>query len=133
MRPIFCQPADQVKGRAAPPQTQRGQNRLVADKSPEDREANARIRAWLRQVMDERGIDPAELARRVGAVSPGKKPSNFYRQMDGSRPFNAGMILRICEGCQLTPTRLLEENPDPRFWDISPIPPPRRTRATQGR
>lgn len=129
MRP-FCQPADLRASGAAHKKTGTRQAPLVADKTAEDREANARIRAWLRWSMKDRGIEPAELARRIGAVPAGQKPSNFYRQLDGSRPFNAGLILRICDGCQITPTRLLQENPEAQFWDITPIPPPRRARSS---
>jgi hypothetical protein len=86
--------------------------RRLAKKSAEDLEANARIRAHLRQQIKDRGIDPAELARRI-RVNDG----NFSRQMAGSRGFSVGQVLRICRSLGFTATRLLEEDPPARFFD----------------
>lgn len=99
-------------------------HRRVADKTPEDLEANARIRAHLRQQMEERSIDKAELARRIRADN-----GNLSRMMNGSRGFSLGAVLRICSALKLTPTRLLEENPPERYWDVEPVPQPRGGRV----
>jgi DNA-binding Xre family transcriptional regulator len=84
----------------------------VPAKSAEDLEANNRIRAHLRQQMEERSIDKAELARRV-RINDG----NLSRQLDDQRGFSVGQVLRICRSLKITPTRLLEEDPPARYFD----------------
>lgn len=84
----------------------------MARYSAEDIEVGARIRAHLRQQMSERGIDRAEMARRIGA-----SPSNVTRILQGERIPSAGQILRICRGLKINPTRLIEEDPPAAFRD----------------
>ena len=86
----------------------------VGRKTTEDLEAEARIRAHLRQQMDERSLSRAELARRVGSDD-----GNMTRILDGSRGAGLGLVLRICRGLHITATRLLEEDPPARFFDPS--------------
>jgi len=81
----------------------------------EDLEAEARVRAHLRQKMQERGINQGELARRVGSSE-----GNMSRLLRGERGFGLGLVLRICRALEVTPTRLLEENPPERFFDAQP-------------
>lgn len=81
----------------------------------EDLEAEARVRAHLRQQMQERGINQGELARRVGSSE-----GNMSRLLRGERGFGLGLVLRICRALEVTPTRLLEENPPERFFDAQP-------------
>jgi DNA-binding Xre family transcriptional regulator len=101
--------------------------RRVGRKTTEDVEANERIRAHLRQQMEERAIDKAELSRRV-KINAG----NLTRQLAGDRGFSIGQVLRICRALKLTPTRLLEEDPPQRYFLVpgdqgtSPDPAPRR-------
>lgn len=89
----------------------------MSTKSAEDLEAGARIRAHLRQQMKERGIDRAELARRILADN-----GNTTRILNGERVPGAGQILRICRGLKINPTRLLEEDPPAEFFRDDPLP-----------
>jgi transcriptional regulator with XRE-family HTH domain len=89
----------------------------MSSKSVEDLEAGARIRAHLRQQMKERGIDKAELARRIHADN-----GNTTRLLKGERVPGAGQILRICRGLKINPTRLLEENPPEEFFKDDQLP-----------
>jgi len=65
--------------------------------------------------MQERGINQGELARRVGSSE-----GNMSRLLRGERGFGLGLVLRICRALEVTPTRLLEENPPERFFDAQP-------------
>ena len=90
----------------------------MATLSKEDLEAGARIRAHLRQQMNDREIDRAELGRRIDADS-----GNTTRILDGGRIPRVGQIIRICRGLNINPTRLLEENPPAEFFEDDPVPP----------
>ena len=89
-------------------------------KSPEDLAVEERIRAHIRQQMRERGIDKAELSRRlryddaaVGRLLKGERGS--------IRP---GLIVRIADALKITPTRLLLEDPPREFFaEGSELPP----------
>lgn len=81
-------------------------------KTEDELEVGARIRAHLRREMKQRGIDAAELARKIEADD-----GNIYRILDGSRLPGLGQILRICRGLKINPTMLLEEDPPQEFWD----------------
>jgi DNA-binding Xre family transcriptional regulator len=81
-------------------------------KSAEDLEAEARVRAHLRQQMDERSIHQTELAHRIGADD-----GNITRILGGERGIGLGLVLRICRALKITPTRLLEEDPPEKFFD----------------
>lgn len=82
-------------------------------KSTEDLEAGARIRGHLRQQMAERGINRAELARRIKADD-----GQLTRLLNGTRVPGAGQILRICRGLRLSATRLLEEEPAAKYREV---------------
>jgi plasmid maintenance system antidote protein VapI len=84
----------------------------MGKKSAEDLEVEARIRAHLRQQMLERRINIAELARRIRT-----NDGNVNRILQGGRGLGLGIAIRICRGLQITPTRLLEEDPPKKYWD----------------
>lgn len=81
-------------------------------KSVEDLEAGARIRGHLRQQMAERGISKAELSRRIQADD-----GQVTRLLNGSRVPGVGQVLRICRGLKISASRLLEEDPAPRYQE----------------
>jgi len=84
----------------------------VGKKSEEDLEVEARIRAHLRQQMEERHITIAELARRIRTDD-----GNVNRILKGGRGLGLGIALRICRGLKITASRLLEEDPPARYSD----------------
>lgn len=90
----------------------------VPRKSPEDYEAEARIRAHLREQMKERRINIAELARRLKTDD-----GNLNRILKGGRGLGLGLALRICRNLKIRGTMLLEENPKPEYWDDLWAPP----------
>lgn len=109
---IFCHTAESVKRQPAPERSM-SRNAARVPKTPEDLEAEARIRGHLRQQMAERGITQTELARRIG-----RDNGDIVRLLDGSRGIRSlGLVLRICRALKITPTRLLEENADPQYRD----------------
>jgi transcriptional regulator with XRE-family HTH domain len=76
-------------------------------KTTEDRDVEERIRRHIRHEMEERGISRAELARMLKADD-----GNVSRILSGDRGIGLGLVLRICRGLRITPTRLLEHEPD---------------------
>ncbi len=111
----ICHVADAVKRRSAPHCGGSGSVARVGQKSADDLEIEARIRAHLRQQMKERGITQTELARRIGADD-----GNIKRILSGERGIKSlGQVKRICSALKLTPTRLFEEDPPKKFWDES--------------
>lgn len=81
-------------------------------KSSEDLEVEARIRGHIRQQMKERGINQAELARRIGTTE-----ATASRILSGHRGIGVGMALKIARGLHITPSRLLEEDAPAEFAD----------------
>jgi DNA-binding Xre family transcriptional regulator len=112
MRGGYCQMAGRVKGAPAHGTGGLGETPRVPKKTAEDYEAEARVRAHLRQQMHERKIDRAELARRIGSDD-----GNMTRILNGSRGIGLGLTLRISRALKITPTRLLEEDPPGEFSD----------------
>ena len=110
--------AGPVNRQAAQPAAGTSHDARMSTKSPEDLWVGARIRAHLRQQMKDRGIDRAELARRIKADN-----GNTTRILNGERVPGAGQLLRICWGLNLTATRLLEENPPTVYFEGEPVPP----------
>lgn len=109
----ICHMADKVKKGSAPRGPDLGEAPAVPKKTPEDLEAEARIRAHLRQQVKERNITPTELARRIGADD-----GNITRILKGTRGIKSlGQVLRICREMKLTATRLLEEDPPLQYRD----------------
>jgi transcriptional regulator with XRE-family HTH domain len=84
----------------------------VPRKSAEDLEGGARIRAHIRQAMHERGIDQAEVARRIGV-----KESTVSRILSAGRIPQVGIIIRISRGLKINYTKLLDEDASTEFWD----------------
>jgi transcriptional regulator with XRE-family HTH domain len=85
----------------------------VPRKSVDDLALEKRIRAHLRQQMEDRAITPTELARRIGADD-----GNITRILSGERGIKSlGQVWRICDGLKITPTRLLTEDPPSKYWD----------------
>lgn len=110
--------AGRVKSPPAHDTSATGETPRVPKKSGEDLEAEARVRAHLRQQMRERSIDQAELARRIGSDD-----GNMSRILSGGRGIGLGQALRISRALKITPTRLLEEDPPDEFWDPGSRPP----------
>ena len=109
----YCQMAGSSSGSPAPGEAAVRQSpRAMGKKTPEDLEAEARVRAHLRQQMAERHISRAELARRVGSDD-----GNMTRILDGERGIGLGLVLRICRGLSISPTRLLLENAPKEYGD----------------
>ena len=71
----------------------------------------ARIRAHLRQQMQDREIHQTELARIAGIDN-----GNIKRILSGERGAGLGVVLRICDALKITPTRLLEQDPPDEFF-----------------
>lgn len=109
----LCHTAEIVKGRTAPRSATRRQTVGPVPKTPEDLEAERRIRAHLRQQMAERRITQTELARRIG-----RDDGDITRLLSGERGIRSlGLVLRICRVLKISATRLLEEDPPREFWD----------------
>lgn len=109
----YCHMAGPVKRRPAPQGSKRDDTPApVGRKTVEDLEAEARVRAHLRQQMEERHISRAELARRIGSDD-----GNMTRLLNGTRGVGLGLVVRICRELSITPTRLLLEDPQPKYWD----------------
>lgn len=122
----ICHLAEPVNRQTAQTQPLRRDHDRVGrqpGKKADDLEAEARIRAHLKEAMDTREIDQTELARRLD-VDDG----DFSRKMRRERGFSVGLVLRICDVCQINPTRLLQENPPAKYWDVDPVPAPRTGR-----
>jgi transcriptional regulator with XRE-family HTH domain len=84
----------------------------MAGKATSEDEISSRIRAWLREAMEDRGYDKATMARALG-VDDG----NYGRLLTGERKkFTAGMVVAVAKLCQISPTRLLHTNPPARFF-----------------
>lgn len=80
--------------------------------------------------MELRGIDKAELARRIGADD-----GNVNRILSGARGLGLGMAVRISVGLGINLIQLLEENPKPKYFKDGLEPPPlprRRTAKNKG-
>jgi transcriptional regulator with XRE-family HTH domain len=84
---------------------------LVGAKNLADREAEARTRAHVRQQMDERGIDQAEVCR-MTTVDDGL----LSRILTSERGIGLGTLLKLCKGLKITPTRMLETDPPLKYW-----------------
>jgi transcriptional regulator with XRE-family HTH domain len=69
-------------------------------------EAGARVGAHLLCAFAHRSITRAELARRIGSDD-----GNLSRILNGERGIGLGLVVRICAALQITPTRLLLEDP----------------------
>lgn len=124
MPEIICQVAESVKWQPAHLPAQPCDRRHVARKTEDDRRVEARIRAHIRQQMRERGIDKAEAARRIKSDN-----GNFSRILNEGRGIGISLIMRICDGLKITPSRLLEEDPPPEFFEAgSEEPAPSRTK-----
>jgi transcriptional regulator with XRE-family HTH domain len=83
----------------------------VGSKSQADKEAEARVRAHVRQQMKERGILQAEVAK-ITRVDDGL----LSRILAGDRGAGLGTVLKLCKGLKITPTRMLETDPPSEFW-----------------
>lgn len=99
----------------------------VGTKSEADRHIENRIRAHIRQEMDERGIDAAEVSRITG-VDDGL----LSRILGETRGVGLATLLKLCEGLKVTPTRMLETDPPSKYWghpDPGQDDPPRGKKA----
>ncbi len=86
---------------------------MPSRKTPTDLEVEERIRAHVRCGMADHGISRAELARRAHA-----HPSEISRLLSSARrSIRPGFLLRISIALQITPTRLLEEDPPRWFFE----------------
>lgn len=81
-------------------------------KLPEELEAEAKVRAHLRQQMEERDIDQAELASLLDTTE-----ATVSRILSGDRGIGLGLFVRICRRLGVTATRLLEHAPPVGFSD----------------
>lgn len=84
-----------------------------------EEQVSARVRAYLREAMEEREYDKATMSRLLGI-----NDANLGRLLNGERKkFSAGMIVLISRICQVNPTRLLYKNPPTRFFEGEDPPP----------
>jgi DNA-binding Xre family transcriptional regulator len=113
MPEIICQMAESVKWQPAHLLRRPCDRAYVARKSEDDRKVEARIRAHIRQQMRERSIDKAEAARRIRSDN-----GNFSRILNEGRGIGISLIMRICHGLKITPSRLLEEDPPSEFFAV---------------
>jgi transcriptional regulator with XRE-family HTH domain len=97
----------------------------VGKKSEADKHVEDRIRAHVRQQMDERGIDAAEVSRRTG-VDDGL----LSRVLSGERGIGFATLLKFCDGLKITPTRILETDPPAEYWAPDDRPGPPRDKKT---
>lgn len=91
--------------------------------SQDDRDGMRRIRAHFRAAANERGISQNALAELCGLSS-----GRISKIMNTEGAIKVGTILQLLRGLGITATRLLEENPDPEFFEGDPVPPPLRKR-----
>lgn len=90
----------------------------VGKKSEADKHVEERIRAHVRQQMEERGIDQAEVSRLTG-VDDGLLSRILYKD----RGIGFTTLLKFCIGLKITPTRMLESDPPPKYWTSDHLPP----------
>lgn len=86
-----------------------------------DKIAMRRIRAHVRAYQAESGASQNEVATRCQMTS-----GTFSKIMTSDRGTEVGNVLKLLLGLGLTATKLLEENPDPKFFQGEPVPPPLR-------
>jgi transcriptional regulator with XRE-family HTH domain len=84
--------------------------------TPEAADVARRVRGHLRQQMAERGLNQSALAKRLGLSRQA-----LSQLLTGERGIGVGTILRVSGALHITPTRLMEEDPDPRFADPPPV------------
>lgn len=99
----------------------------VGAKSEADRHIENRIRAHIRQQMEERGIDQAEVAR-LTDVDDGL----LSRILGETRGVGLATLLKLCQGLKITPSRILETDPPSKFWgsEDPPSDDPARNKKT---
>lgn len=108
-----CHLAGASRPMPAPRQDFVGHSRPVAAPTEDDLFVANRIRAHMRREMHERHITKAELARKLEADD-----GNVGRILNGGRGIGLALFRRICGALDLNPTRVLRDDPPPRFWDI---------------
>jgi transcriptional regulator with XRE-family HTH domain len=87
-----------------------------------DKDAMRRIRAHIRERMaDGGGISQNEIAKRCLMTS-----GTLSKIMTEDRGVKVGMVLKLLIGLGVSGTKLLEENPDPKFFQNEPVPTPLR-------
>ncbi len=99
----------------------------MAGTSDWDRDAMRRIRAHIRAVMDDTGATQNEVGARCGMSS-----GTLSKIMTNDRGIKVGMVLKLALGLGITSTKLLEENPDPKFFRGEPVPLPLRKMKSPG-
>lgn len=111
--------AGRVKDPAAHRRRQMAESAPVGKKSDADKHIEERIRAHVRQQMDERGIDQAEVSR-LTDVDDGL----LSRILNADRGIGLATLLKLCKGLKITPSRILETDPPAEFWGASALRPP---------
>lgn len=83
----------------------------MSRKSEGDLQIEERIRAHVREEMHDREITKAELAR-LADINDG----HLGRILDGERGIGFVVLLKLCRGLKISPTRMLESNPPRKYW-----------------
>lgn len=91
--------------------------RAVTWKSMADRVIDARVRAYLREYMEERGIGQVELAARLEITQ-----GHVSKILSRDRGVGLGLALRVSRLLRVSMPRLLEEDPPAKFWDADDLP-----------
>lgn len=84
---------------------------LVPRKPQEEREYEDRVRAHIRQQMDERGWSQNDMAAHLGV-----KSGTLSAYLTSGRGMKLGFVMRVSKKLGINPTRLLEGEVPERFW-----------------
>ena len=106
-----------VNDHVAPAIANCGSVRHVTWKSMADKVIDARIRAYLREYMEDREVSQLELAERLGMSQ-----STISKFLSRERGAGLGMALKISRLLRVSMPRLLEEDPSEKFWDEEDLP-----------
>ena len=82
-----------------------------------DKVIENRIRAYLREYLDERQIGQVDLAARLEVTQ-----GTVSRALKGERGIGLGLALRISRLIRVSMPRMLEEDPPERFWSPGTYP-----------
>lgn len=82
-------------------------------------QVSLRLRAYLQEAIDTRGLTLIEVAQRLGM-----NDGNLNRKLKGGRlKFSAAQVLKIAELCQVNPLHLLYRNPPTQYFKGEKPPP----------